>query len=123
MAPTMAPQLAEIAAAEPADSGWTVYMLCYARPIGDISRPGMWARHYVGSYKNPSRIAHHEKGTCGVAICMAFHSAGIPFVVVRTTSGGKKLERRIKNNGHHEKYCPRCTPNPRKGFWGGLEGQ
>lgn len=117
MATTKAPQLAEMAAAEPEADGWTVYMLCYARPIGDTSRPGMWAKHYVGSYKNASRITHHEKGTCGVAICRAFHRAGIPFLVVRTARGGKILERRIKKNGHFAQYCPNCTDKPRKGLW------
>jgi hypothetical protein len=120
---TMAPQLAEMAAAEPAESGWTVYMLCYAAPLGDTSRPRMWARHYVGSYKNPARIEHHRNGTCGAAMCMAFHAAGIPFLVVRTARGGKQLERRIKNNGHHSQYCPVCTPRPRNGFWAELEGK
>lgn len=77
----------------------------------------MWARHYVGSYKNASRITHHANGTCGVNICIAFHAAGIPFLVVRTVAGGKVLERRIKRNGHFSKYCPNCTDKPRKGFW------
>ena len=95
----------------------TVYMLCYARPLGDPTRPRMFAKHYVGWYLDPKRIMHHQNGTSGVPIVDAFHKAGIPFVVARTRPGTKVDERRIKTRGHHAEYCPNCNPNPRGGVW------
>jgi hypothetical protein len=94
-----------------------VYLLHYAEPIGDPSRPRMWAQHYIGSYWYDSRITHHANGTSGVAIVTAFYRKGIPFELVRKVPGTKELERRIKSNGHFAEYCPRCRPQPRKGYW------
>ncbi len=100
-------------------SEWTVYMLCYAEPIGDPDRPRCSAQHYVGKYTNRARIGHHENGTSGVNIVTAFHSRGIPFIVSRTvTTVDGNLERKIKNAGQHRRHCPRCTPNPWTGGWG-----
>lgn len=96
----------------------TVYMLCFAAPLGDPSRPRCSARHYVGWFQNPSRITHHQNGTSGVPIVYAFFQRGIPFVVSRTMPGTRDDERRIKRSGHHAEYCPNCTENPRKGAWG-----
>ena len=95
----------------------TVYLLCFARPLGDASRPRASARHYVGWFANPTRIVHHQTGTSGVAIVYAFFQRGIPFVVARMVPGDKNLERRIKRSGQHARHCPNCTPNPRTGHW------
>lgn len=95
----------------------TLYMLCFDRPLGDPARPRMSARHYVGWFLRPSRITHHANGTSGVPIVYAFYQRGIPFVVVRTRPGTKADERRIKDNGNHAKYCPRCSPKPWNGVW------
>src|SRR5882724_3956685 len=95
----------------------TVYLLCFATAIGDPSRPRMSAKHYVGWFKDPARIAHHEKGTSGVTIVYAFFKRGIPFVVARTMPGSKTDERRIKAAGNHERNCPNCSKTPRNGSW------
>jgi hypothetical protein len=97
-----------------------VYLLHFAEPIGDRSRPRMWAQHYVGSYLTDSRLTHHRNGTSGVPIVDEFYRRGIPFTVTRTVRGGKLLERKIKQNGHHSEYCPECVAVPRKGYWGDL---
>lgn len=94
-----------------------VYMLHYDEPIGDTSRPRMWAQHYIGSFWTAARIEHHRNGTSDVAIVAAFHAKGIPFVVVKLAPGTKTLERRIKNHGHHADYCFVCTPQPKAGVW------
>lgn len=94
-----------------------VYMLHYDRPIGDTTRPRMWAQHYVGSFWDAARIGDHRDGTSRVAIVAAFHGQGIPFQVVRLRRGSKQLERRIKTNGHFARYCPACTPQPLDGLW------
>ena len=92
-------------------------MLHYDQPICDTTRPRMWAQHYVGSFWAPQRIDHHRNGTSDVSIVSAFHALGIPFRVVLIRPGDKKLERRIKQNGHHRDYCPECTSPPRQGIW------
>lgn len=95
-----------------------VYMLCYAKPIGDTTRTRMSAQHYIGWFRNPNRIAHHANGTSGVPIVYAFFKRGIPFTVVRTMPGTKKDERRIKLAGNHRRNCPNCNPDSkRKGGW------
>jgi hypothetical protein len=94
-----------------------VYLLHFAEPIGDLSRPRMWAQHYVGSYFSEARLRQHRDGTSGVPIVAEFCRRGIPFKVARTVPGNKRLERRIKRNGHFRDYCPYCVTNPRKGMW------
>lgn len=95
----------------------TVYMLCFTTPLGDPSRPRMSARHYVGWFRNPNRITHHENGTCGSKIVYAFFQRGIPFVVSRTMPGNRNDERRIKRAGNHARNCPNCNPHPGNGAW------
>jgi hypothetical protein len=96
----------------------TVYLLCFARSIGDVSRTRMSAKHYVGWFANPQRIDHHQNGTSGVAIVYAFFRRGISFVVARTMPGTKANERRIKASGNHERNCPNCHPlTYRNGAW------
>lgn len=98
-----------------------VYLLHYREPIGDLSRPRMFAQHYVGSYWSESRLTSHRNGTSGVPIVAEFHRRGIPFVVARITPGGKTLEARIKTRGHFREYCPECVAVPRNGrLWGDL---
>lgn len=97
-----------------------VYLLHFAEPIGDLSRPRMWAQHYVGSYWSTSRLADHRSGRSGVPIVAEFHRRGIKFTVARITPGGKALERRIKQRGHFREYCPECVAVPRNGAWGDL---
>lgn len=92
-------------------------MLHYEKPIGDTTRPRMWAQHYVGSFWTPLRLEQHRNGTSDVAIVAAFHSRGIPFTVVCLRPGGKQLERRIKQNGHFKNYCEECTQPPWQGLW------
>lgn len=100
------------------DEEGTIYMLCYAKPIGDPNRPRMSAQHYVGWFANPGRITHHKNGTSGVAIVYAFFRRGIPFVVSRTMPGTKSEERLVKQSGNHKRNCPNCNPNSgRKGRW------
>jgi uncharacterized membrane protein YecN with MAPEG domain len=97
-----------------------VYLLHFEEPIGDRSRPRMWAQHYVGSYLTDARLTHHRNGTSGVPIVDEFYRRGIKFKVARITPGGKLLERRIKRNGHFSEYCPHCVAVPRNGIWGEL---
>jgi hypothetical protein len=99
------------------DEEGTVYMLCFAAPLGDPTRPRMSASHYVGWFQNPARITHHQNGTSGVPIVYAFFQRGIPFIISRTRTGTRSDERRIKLSGHHADHCPNCTAKPWKGGW------
>lgn len=105
----------------PGSEEGTVYMLCFSAPLGDPTRPRMSARHYIGWFANPNRLEHHRNGTSGVKIVYAFFTKKTPFVVARTTPGGKALERRIKRSGNHARNCPNCNPTTyRNGAWAPL---
>lgn len=95
----------------------TVYMLCFARSLGDPTRSRMSAKHYVGYFDNPERIEQHRNGTSGVKIVYAFFQRGIPFIVSRKMPGVKEDERKIKKNGQHAQHCPNCTAKPWRGAW------
>ena len=82
----------------------TVYLIHFARPLAH-------ARHYLGwSSDLPSRIAAHRKGQ-GARLMEVISQAGIPWEVVRTWEGSRRLERALKERGGHAAaLCPLCRP-------------
>jgi hypothetical protein len=62
------------------------------------------------------RLAAHSHGS-GSRLIEAISRAGISFILARTTTGTRDKERAIKNAGGQVRYCPLCTPKPRKGRW------
>lgn len=90
----------------------TLYLLCFERALGDVSRPRMSARHYLGWTNGVSveeRVQRHLAGG-GARIVAAAAKAGIGVEVVWTSPGTRNDERRLKNAGHFgERLCPRCS--------------
>lgn len=79
----------------------TVYLLHF-----NESNKG--CRHYHGSVINlPARLKHHLKGT-GARWLKAVKAAGISWVLVRTWSGDRQLERKLKDHKKSSDYCPVC---------------
>jgi predicted GIY-YIG superfamily endonuclease len=67
------------------------------------------AQHYLGYAENiEERIARHQAGN-GARLVEAFTQAGIGFVLARTWSGGRDLERHLKNQKNSPaRLCPIC---------------
>jgi predicted GIY-YIG superfamily endonuclease len=88
----------------------TIYMLHFLEPYRH-------ARHYVGWTDSlTARLDAHQRGH-GARLLAIVHQAGIGFVLARTTTGDRHVERAIKNAGGSPRYCPVCTPYPRNGRW------
>jgi hypothetical protein len=88
----------------------TIYLLHFSRPY-------YHARHYTGWTLNlPERLAAHSHGT-GSRLIEVISRAGISIILARITTGTRDKERAIKNAGGQVRYCPLCTPKPRKGRW------
>ena len=82
-----------------------------------FSQPYQHARHYTGWTLNlAERLAAHSHGS-GSRLVEVISRVGIGFALARTTTGTRDKERAIKNAGGQVRYCPLCTPQPRKGRW------
>lgn len=91
----------------------TVYLIHFDEPIGDTSNPHGSAQHYVGYTDNlPQRIETHRSGN-GAAIMAAVQGQGVGWRVVKTWLGERSLERRIKRQHNHKRYCPICNGGKR----------
>ena len=88
----------------------TVYLIHFAHPLGNTANPHGMALHYIGyakGYGLADRIEAHRKGN-GAAIMTAVNKAGIPWEVVNTWPGDRKLERDLKRQHNAARYCPIC---------------
>jgi hypothetical protein len=75
-----------------------------------LLRPLAHARHYLGSTRDlDRRIAAHRDGQ-GARLMEVVAVLGIEFEVARTWTGGRDLERKLKNQHHGPRLCPICTP-------------
>jgi predicted GIY-YIG superfamily endonuclease len=79
-----------------------VYLLHFKRPLAH-------AKHYLGSTNNlEMRLNAHNHGG-GSRLTQVAHDLGIEFELVRTwPSGGRKLERKLKNQHNGRRLCPKC---------------
>lgn len=95
-----------------------VYLLHFDERIGGPGSKG--AQHYLG-YAGPEglwkRLRQHATGDHGAKITKAFRLRGIPYRLARTWPGATRDdERRLKRNGHVNRYCPICDPEH---YWQG----
>lgn len=83
----------------------TVYLLHFDTPLGNARH---MARHYVGWAKAlDTRLADHAAGR-GARITAYAAGAGIGWQVARTWRGSRQLERQVKRQHHHSRFCPVC---------------
>ena len=67
------------------------------------------ARHYIGWARNvDARLAHHRAGT-GSNFLRVAGDRGISFDVVRTWTGDRTAERRLKRQRNAPRLCPTCV--------------
>ncbi len=87
-----------------------VYLLHFSEPISCNHT----CQHYVGwtsSLKN--RIAKHRQGQ-GARLTQVAHDRSITFEVAHTWKGNRQLERQIKKQKNHKRYCSVCNQKIRK---------
>jgi len=86
-----------------------VYLIHFNQPIGNKNNPRGQAQHYIGYTDDvPRRLAEHQSGQ-GAAILRACNEQAIPYSVVRTWDGDRKLERQLKNKKKARAFCPVCN--------------
>ena len=89
------------------DSQGLVYLLHFHEPYHH-------ARHYLGSAEDlEKRLDQHRRGV-GARLVHVISQAGISFTLARTWKGGRKKERRLKNQHHNPRLCPICNPRLRR---------
>jgi Predicted endonuclease containing a URI domain len=85
-----------------------VYLIHFARPIGDLANPHGQAQHYMGYTKDiKRRMAEHFSGN-GSALMSAVTGQGVPWVLAKVWEGGRDLERQLKRRHNHASLCPIC---------------
>lgn len=88
----------------------TVYLICFARPIGNPACRRGQARHYLGWCLDlDRRLAEHRAGH-GAKILAYLRRAGVGWRCVRTWPGSRADEARLKDRHRHADLCPRCHP-------------
>ena len=105
-----------------------IYLLHFARPVGNPASPRGQARHYLGWALDPERRnADHQAGR-GAALTRAAVDQGIAWDLFILGDGDRALERRIKQLKATPRLCPICGRSHRGGrlhipqaHWGQLE--
>ncbi|WP_327590098.1 hypothetical protein OHA25_25965 [Nonomuraea sp. NBC_00507] len=92
-------------------SSGTVYLLHFDRAYKH-------ARHYIGWTPGDltRRLRQHRNGT-GARLLQVITAEGIDFAVARVWTGGRNLERSLKNRGGASRSCPLCGITPRVSGW------
>ena len=86
----------------------SVYLIHFDKPIGDLDNPRGRAQHYLGCTDNLEvRVEAHRSGN-GAKIMAAVVEKGIGFRLVRTWEGGRELEKQLKRQHNHPRFCPIC---------------
>ena len=88
----------------------TVYLLHFAKPIGNTTIAHGQAQHYIGYTPGPveRRIEEHRHGHAA-AITAAAVQAGIELILVRTWPGDRNFERQLKCYKKAHRLCPLCS--------------
>jgi predicted GIY-YIG superfamily endonuclease len=88
----------------------TVYLIHFARPVGDLDNPRGQARHYLGWAQDvEARLDAHAAGN-GARLMQVIVEAGIDWQLARTWPGSQEVERRLKRQHNAPRLCPLCNP-------------
>ena len=81
----------------------TIYILHFDKPLKH-------AKHYIGLADDlDARLKRHASGH-GARLMAVINAAGITWQCVRTWSGDRKLERKLKRLKATPRLCPICSP-------------
>ena len=92
-----------------------VYLIHFARPIGNLGSSYGRAQHYIGWTPGTleARLEVHRSGN-GARIMAAVTAAGIDWQVTRTWEGGRDFERELKRAKSTPRLCFACSPGNRR---------
>ncbi|HEV2457722.1 MAG TPA: hypothetical protein VGS80_05100 [Ktedonobacterales bacterium] len=93
-----------------------VYLICFDAPV--VSANGrLTTHHYIGWAMNlRRRFEHHQAGVSGSKFMTHINAAGVGWTVTHLRlAAGRDVERRLKNQKHAWRLCPRCNPALRRG--------
>lgn len=86
----------------------TVYLIHFNQRIGNPDNRRAQASHYIGyAFDLHDRLARHAQGA-GSHLMRAVKERGIDYQVVRTWHGGRRLERKLKDQKNAHRMCPVC---------------
>jgi len=86
----------------------TVYLIHFDKPVGDADNPRGQAQHYLGYTDDlDARLEQHRAGN-GARLLEVLRERGIGWRLVRTWSGDRRLERKLKNQKNSPRLCPIC---------------
>ena len=97
-----------------------VYLLHFDKPyIGqrrnESAQRVQAVQHYIGTTCSLNkRMAEHRAGR-GARLMQVITEAGINFEIARTWSGGRHVERYLKNRKHAARICPICQAESKGG--------
>ena len=88
----------------------TVYLIHFARPIGNPENVRAMAQHYIGwTQDEPQRLHDHNATVDGAKIMQAVKERGIAWRVVRRWPNVNKVfERKLKERKKARDLCPEC---------------
>lgn len=82
-----------------------VYLLHFSQPISPIRT----TQHYIGFATDlDDRIREHRLGK-GARLTQVAVERGIKLVVAEVWVGGYSLERQLKRQKNHRRFCPICN--------------
>lgn len=89
----------------------TIYLIHIEEPIGNPGHRNGQAQHYIGWAKDlDSRLKEHRAGR-GSAILAHCRMLRRSWKCVRTWTGDRHFERRLKNRKNAPLLCPVCNPS------------
>lgn len=90
------------------------YTGCKGVYLVHFDTPYHHARHYLGYADDiAARLKEHRAGR-GSRLCAVVRSAGIDFTFVRFWRGGRRIERKLKNQHSAPRLCPICRAQAQK---------
>lgn len=87
--------------------GW-VYLLHFARPLGNLRNPRGQAQHYVGFATDVDERVGQQLAGIGARITRAAVAQGIEISLVAAWQAPLSFEKHLKRLKNAPRYCPVC---------------
>lgn len=85
-----------------------IYLLHFARPVGNLANPRGQASHYLGWALDPAAREQQHRSGRGAALTRAAAEQGIGWQLFVLGEGTRDLERRLKAKKATPRLCPIC---------------
>lgn len=85
-----------------------LYVLHFARPVGNLENPRGQARHYLGWAVDPEARNRQHRAGQGAALTRAAAELGIDWTLFVLGAGTREMERQLKQKKATPRLCPIC---------------